>query len=424
MTPGQDSVVPSALVATSRRRTHRTPRGILGKGWTLVCWGGAIAALASSLAWTLSAYSWRVDLLANLGAQALALTLLALVIVALSGRWLAAGVLVLACLLHGFVLVRARPAIAPRPAVLVRTFKGEPARPAAADGAIRVLHFNGKGVVPEDDIDVMLRQTGADIVGILAPTVRQATRVIEGQGYEDRFQGKLTRQWQPTQHNTDTRLTAAFVVSRWPITKAHLSEHGDDADFLIAGTVEAPTAVGGPFGIIAVHPRSPRTAPRWTEGNRIVELTGRVARQMRDRGLPVMVLTDLNATPTGWRSRHLAHAAGLVRAKPLLELDGTYPNDIPLVWHGWYGGGGGQRNQAGRQIPVVDASWPLRIAIDDVLVSADWSIEGWSTLPRNASDHCPIVVDVRNNRTTEPDSTPNAPATMPPVEPAAQRSGG
>lgn len=353
---------------------RRRPLGRLG---TLAAWALAVPALASSLAWTFSGADWRVDLVAAGGAQLLlACALIALACAALRRRWPLVTALA-ACALHAVPLTSGRAAWWPAPAAA-------PADPPAP-GVVRFLHYNDSSRSDKADVDRLMRASGADVLSILCPPLKMQFEVIYGPGLEDRYPGKLTREWKAASDGLLTEVTAGFLVSRWPVGPVDLSCTGPLADRFIAGVVERPE---GAFVVIAVHPRSPRTLRRWIEGNLVVEALARLAAQERAKGLPVVVLTDLNATPTAYRSRFLAAEAGLRRAKPLLDPSGTYPFQVTL-------------DVPTDKTPVIArpdawrARWPVALAIDDALVSPEIGVRGWTCGdPVGRSDHRPVRVDL------------------------------
>jgi endonuclease/exonuclease/phosphatase family metal-dependent hydrolase len=217
--------------------------------------------------------------------------------------------------------------------------------------------------------------------------------VIDGHDLEDQFPGKLVRHWRPEPNGGTTEVTAGFVVSRWPITPLDTHDLGAAGDYLIAGAVQRPE---GPFAVIAVHPRSPRTAARWEVGNAVIEAVATLTRRMAEQGLPVVVLSDLNSTPTGYRSRHLYQQAKLRRAKPLFSWTATYPDQI--TW------GSGPT----RSLPLA---WPAAIAIDDALITPGIGVSGWTVGPRLASEHLPVIVEltIPQGSVPNPASPPSTP---------------
>lgn len=361
----------------SRSVRRRPP---LGRPGGAIAWTLAAASLAGGAAWTVSGADWRLDLVANAGAQVAILTAAAALAVAILRRRGALAVTALALGLHAAALGGGRAAWWPRPAAL----RGEAVEP----GVVRLLHYNDSTRSDEPDVEALMEACDADVVSILCPPVMMQTRVIVGDGLEDRYPGKLRRYWKPSADGVMTEVTAGFVVSRWPVRELDVSGAGAWADRFIAGVVERP---GAPFVIVAVHPRSPRTRLRWIEGNVVVEALAGIVNDGRAAGLPVVVLADLNATPTGWRSKWLLGAAGLRRAKPLLDPAATYPFQVSL-------------DVPVDRTPVSTpgrpdgwrARWPAALAIDDALITPEIGVAGWTALgPQGRSDHRPVRVDLR-----------------------------
>ncbi len=352
--------------------TGRPRQTRLGRAFSLLSWPAAAGLLLLSLAWIFSGSAWVLDLIANLNAQWLTAAMVFLVLWLLTRRRRHAAIAGLACALLGASLLIGRAAVLPRPI---------DANAPPASGAVRFFHYNASTLGEGDAIESLMDRSHADVFSILCPPVRYQRDVIYGDRLADRFPGKLVREWRPDANGSDTDVTAAALVSRWPMHPVDTSRVGQAAAYLIAARVERP-APEGPFAVIAVHPRSPRNADRWATGNLVVEAVGHVARRLQDEGLAVVVIADLNSTPSGYRSRLLNRLAGLRRAKPLLSLATTYP--LPL----------GPRDDS--QSGPRRRSWgPLGIAIDDALISPGVAVVGWSTLPKLESEHSPIVVDLR-----------------------------
>jgi endonuclease/exonuclease/phosphatase family metal-dependent hydrolase len=351
-----------------------TPRTWLGRWFSRVSWVAALGLLLIALSWPVSHWAWGLDLIANFNAQWLAVAAPLALLWLTTYRLKQALLAIIAAALLIVSLVPERAAIWPRPAALPRD-----AAAAAADPLlVRFFHINASTDSTGDEIEQCMDASGADVLSVLCPSVGYQREVIYGPRLADRFAGKLTRHWRPEPDGRATDITAAFLVSRWPLTRIDTSHLGASGDYLLAAMVERPS---GPFAVIAVHPRSPRSPRRWAVGNAVTESIATLSHQLRDQGRAVVVLTDLNATPSGWRSRRLEDA-GLRRAKPLLVATGTYP--IPL--------GPGDDTQAGPRRPIV---WPLGIAIDDALLSPEVELVGWSVMDRLESEHCPIVIDAR-----------------------------
>ncbi|MEO1512122.1 MAG: endonuclease/exonuclease/phosphatase family protein, partial [Planctomycetota bacterium] len=122
---------------------------------------------------------------------------------------------------------------------------------------------------------------------------------------------------------------------------------------------------GGAFGLTVFHPRSPRSPARWRLAHELVDLV--IARQREhivDRGIPMVLMGDLNSPPSALHSRRVTGALDGRRAKPLLAATGTFPTMLP---------------------------WPARVAIDDVIVGAGVRVVGWETADVG-SDHKAVIV--------------------------------
>lgn len=369
-----------------RAPSSHKPRTWLGRWFSRLSWLAAIGLLLISLAWPVSHWAWGLDLIANFNAQWLVAAAPLALLWLMTYRLKQAAFAIVACALLVVSLAAERAAIWPRPAPLPRDVAAAAADPAQ----VRFFHINASTDSTGDEVEQCMEASGADVLSVLCPSVAYQREVIYGSRLDDRFAGKLTRHWRPEPDGRATDITAGFLVSRWPLTRLETSHLGASGDYLLAAIVERPS---GAFAVIAVHPRSPRSPRRWALGNAVTEAIITLAAELRSRGSAVVVLTDLNATPSGWRSRRLEDA-GLKRAKPLLVATGTYP--IPL--------GPGDDTQLGPRRPIA---WPLGIAIDDALLGPGVELVGWSSMDRLESEHCPIVIDTRIPTQSAPSRLPS-----------------
>jgi endonuclease/exonuclease/phosphatase family metal-dependent hydrolase len=354
------SIIKSDVASPGRRR------------WvTVLAWTLATPLILPACAWVFSEFAWSIDLVANLGAQFLLLSLTLTILIACLRRRGPLLLAIAACLLHLPPLFMHRAAYLPRSAT-------EPSDSRSAD-VVRILHYNDSTHSDTETIRRLMASSGADVMHILCPPVKTQNIVIYGDGLRDEFPGRLLRQWRQRENSPETKITAAFVVSHWPITPVVMDTAREPmSDRLLAGIVERP---GGRFAVIAMHPISPRTAVRWEEGNAVVNAAIHQARSFRAQGLPLVLLGDLNSTPTGHRSRLLCAEAGLSRAKPLFTLVGTYPDRV-------------QPNLQSQKKTPVPGVWPMRLAIDDAVVSPDIRVVGWSVLPEPTSEHSPVIIEI------------------------------
>lgn len=325
-----------------------------------------------SCCWPLAGLAWKLDLVSNLNAQWLTLGLVGVMVCAAFRR---RGAFVCAAIACAMLLL---PMCLYRAAWLPASVS---ANVATGGTSLRVLHYNARSIGTMEDHLAMMRETDADVISLLAPGVAEQYAVIERDALAARFPGRLTRRWKPSLDGAATLITAAYLVSKWPLIPEPMTDLGEMREHIIAGTLKRPAERGGDVGVIAIHPRSPRTRQRWIEGNLTIDAAAEVARRFAARGLPVVLIADLNSTPSGYRSRHICSVAGLRRGKPLLTATGTYPEEWPL---------GADVKTA----PAIPAPWPTSLAIDDVWVSAGVMVRGWTVLPPFSSEHRPILVDL------------------------------
>lgn len=380
--------------ATARRdagKSRRRGRARGGRGgWAvlLVAWVVALGLLGLSACWISPGLAWEVDLAANLCAQWLVVSAAGAAVMGLLRCRRPAGVCVLAAMVGAAGLLWAgggRGAVRPLEAI---------DQSHATEGLrVRFMHFNASTEGEGATIEEFMRGCRADVVSIVCPPDRQTARVVQGDGLTGEYAGKLVRPWRPDAGGIATDVTAGFVVSKWPVREFETGWLGESARHIIAGVVERPRERGGEFGVIAVHPRSPRSEARWRVGNAITEATGLLAARMNAAGLEVVVLADLNSTPTGYRSGLLASEAGLRRAKPLFALTGTYPSEWSPPRNGAGAGPGGGGGGGGRAWSLP-APWPASIAIDDAMVSRGVDVRGWEAGPFLSSDHRVVLVEL------------------------------
>lgn len=326
---------------------------------------------AWSLAWTLSGGSWIADLLANLAAQGLILTACCALVWCLLRRRVLFVLALLACGVHIWIIGTGRAALTPR---------GFDAA-ARMPGAVRMLHYNASHKRPPEEVFAMLAAAGPDVASITEPNVPLQYALLYGDGLKDSYPYRLKRHFR--ERGPEDRVGAGVVLSRWPLEPYPVESvvPGELAEDFIAGVLTIPAAAisaaaDARWGIIAIHPRSPRNPDRWAHGHEVVRACAALARSMQDGGIPVIVLADLNSTPSGWRSRELYAEGRLRRTKPMLSPGGTYPSRVEI---------------GGRDYPWV---WPGTIAIDDAFISAGLAVRGWTRLDPGGSDHWPIVVEL------------------------------
>ncbi|MCA9309728.1 MAG: endonuclease/exonuclease/phosphatase family protein [Phycisphaerales bacterium] len=332
--------------------TTPPPRPPRSRLLTRACWCAVLLLALTLPARLLAGTSWMLDMLANFAPALAAAALLTALPVLLLRRWTAALTLLAIALTHLVWLASGR---APQ------------ANPGGA-ATLSVMSFNVRATNPRPDACAQLVATGpADVVVLIECPYRLATYLESSDAirsaYPFRAMPEEAHEWN------------GAILSRYPLEHLALRDQlraegrRDELQryrfqflFQRSFIVHAP---GGDAIVSGLWLTSPRSAARWRDGNQELRLAGEIIeRYLRPRGLPILIACDLNATPSGWRSRELARAHGLRRSKPL-SSPGSWP---------------------------ADRAAPARIAIDDVIVSAGVRVSEWRVLDDSAgSDHRPVV---------------------------------
>lgn len=309
-------------------------------GWA--CVATATPFLAAASAWLAAPMDWRIDLVANFSAQAALLTIAPAIAFLLLKQWRALGVVGVAFLLYAGALVPGR------------------AERSDAPASLRVLVFNplNSNATPEAAIDAVLA-ADADVVVLVETPPEMVHATWAGGRLHEAYPWVVHRGSTPEQ-----RISHRALMCRWPIRRTDGRALDDPVEGVTSVIAETPA---GPVGLVATHPFSPRTPVRWRGGLEECRQAGRAAKALADRGLPVVVLGDLNSTPSGLYSRTIRAPARLGRAKPLGIARGTYP----ASWR-----------------------WPLVVSLDDALVSPGVAVRSWRPLPSAGSDHAPVLIEL------------------------------
>lgn len=288
---------------------------------------------------------WVSDLSANLSAQLAATGVVWGVWSAARRRWWGVTVSAVVVAVHVGLVAQGR----------AERISGQP----GGGGSIRMLVFNAHDA--EGDRTAALRlvqEVDADVVVLTEPNwpmLRAMRRDGELSG---------TYAWQARPPPGWWMREWTMVLSRWPMRQASWGQEGTEATGTIEVVVETPA---GELTVVAGHPPSPRTIASWQRGNEIVVAMAEAARGAAAAGRHVVVAADLNATPSGWRSRALQRLAPVRRGKPMLLAAGTYP----ARWR-----------------------WPVSLALDDVWLGPGVKLERWTTLSGGGSDHRPVLVEL------------------------------
>lgn len=294
---------------------------------------------------------WLTDIAVTFAAVWLIVALAALGVAAI-GRRPAAGLLALAALL-----------------VLAVTLLESPRaeRTASPSGpVVRVLVLNALSVSTRgsDQLDMIL-DAGADIVMLNEPSAS----LLDAVRSDPRAASAFPYTRLPGTAGPGYR----FVLSKHPLSVGHegfgfVWPEIEEALGYHGARVARVTLPQGPFVFVGVQFRSPRSPERWSAGNKQALDTAQGVRLIAERTrLPVIVAGDINATPVGVRSREFARVSGLVRAKPALRADGTYPASLP---------------------------WPLRVPIDGAMVSPGVRLVSYRSLAAPGSDHLAVLMEL------------------------------
>ncbi len=245
--------------------------------------------------------------------------------------------------------------------------------PRAASGAptsLSVMSFNVRATNPDLRACLSLVESEpADVVVLIECSHRLAQAIAGSPAISDAYPHRSlptkAHQWN------------GAILSRYPMDLIPLRDELRSAGrrdelqrFRFHFMFQRSHIVHAPAGDVVVSGlwlTSPRTAARWRDGNHELRINGEILeRYLKPLGLPILVACDLNAAPGSWRSTRLSRVHGLRRSIPLLA-PGSWP---------------------------ADRSPPLRIAIDDVLATANARVVSWRVLDTPAgSDHLPVVVE-------------------------------
>ncbi len=325
-------------------RPSRLHRAIGGRtGHARVAFAVALMLMVPSAAWVGAPLARVIDLVGNFASHVLPIVLLTAVAwtVLRYRRAAVTGWMSVALLVWPLAIRRAPPA-----------------PPGAAP--IRVLAYNAlAGRRPAEAGARMILESGADVAGVCEVPDRLYGAMFADGAMRRAFPHTVFRVW-----NSGPPTTTQVLLSRWPITRPDGRPLDESFATVIEAVVHAPS---GPVGIVVVHLFSARSDRTWSYSLDEAERAAAAARRLQAAGLPVIVLGDFNSTPSGLACRTLASLAGLRRCKPWLRADGTFPARLP---------------------------WPLRLAIDDAMVSRSVSVASWRTLEPAGSDHRPVLVDL------------------------------
>jgi endonuclease/exonuclease/phosphatase (EEP) superfamily protein YafD len=246
--------------------------------------------------------------------------------------------------------------------------------PASSTGdgpTISVLQFNAntRNPTPERILE-LIADADADLVSMVEVPDAAIDLLRDAPEIRERYPYRSIPT-HPDERNNVRLSKHPFEV----LDLVHRSNPADLREYVLGHTaiVDHPA---GRFVHAMVIPLSPRSPARWAEGNATLrrELSLLVDR-IPEPDLPWILGVDLNGGPGTVRADIARRVAGVRRAKPFLAAAGTWPSWAPA---------------------------PVRIAIDDVLVSPGVGVREWSALSDGfGSDHVPVVVVLTLDRNSE-----------------------
>lgn len=335
-------VVPRMFRAAPEGRPRRIGRLLVtGVVWVLLVIPVVVAVCAHMVQ-----RGWVTDIIAGCAAQGLLAAAALGVWCLATRRWAGASVAVLA----GVALATALNT--------PRLERATPAEVVAAGdgGVVRVLHLNVySGNASAGALLRLILSSGADVISLLESPEPLIELIRNSAELRERY---------PYFYMTARSSTGwPLVLSRWP------QRAGPDLDGPIGrafpagaeGAIVRVERPGGAFIMMQMHCMSPRTEWRWRMGNTMAgSLARRVDGPLRRFGLPIVLATDLNGSPTSERSLLIHRGSTLRRSKPVWRAGATWPAPSP---------------------------WPLGLVIDDIWATPDVRVVGWRTVGIDGSDH-------------------------------------
>jgi endonuclease/exonuclease/phosphatase family metal-dependent hydrolase len=249
-----------------------------------------------------------------------------------------------------------------------------PAHPDA--GSLRVASYNIRaGLGSLEALTEDLRLLEADVVALQevergvrrSREIDQARVLADALGFEHVFAGSFTLQ---------TGEHGIAILSRFPLRDPRVIRlpQGDGRwpRSALTARIEADA---GPFLMVCLHLTRPWSWPLSHTRARIAQIRTLLA-TLADEELPVVIAGDFNCLPISWEvmliTRHLANA-----------------------WRPW-------RDGWAASFPLRAIGFPFgAVKIDHVFHDDSWESRGFWVAPRGASDHHPVVADLRLRETKE-----------------------
>lgn len=173
----------------------------------------------------------------------------------------------------------------------------------------------------------------------------------------------------------------------------------------MARRFEQPAEIARLAGMEHVFTQAHRWGPL-IQGNAVLSATSigtvdevRLPRGLENRGC-LLVETEVDGARVRFGTTHLSLGRGH-RTRQLRALAEALPNDLPLVLVGDFNAESDELAPLRERFTVVDdppatysPSHP-RKALDHIVFSPDWELVSLETIPSRASDHLPLVAELR-----------------------------
>lgn len=306
------------------------------------CWLGLLGLIGGSR--FVGGLAWPLDLAANLSyfIAVPALATVAVSAITRQRRAAIASALICICAIWPMLPLDRQPVRQTQPGV------------AAVSGAggslsIRLLVANIRESSESlDRVLAILDREEPDVVALIECSMDMAASLVKserlrGSGYRYTAFPQRGQQW------------PVLLLSRWPMYRLDFLSpalHVDSVDSAAVeqryrsvyafrrsyridvsdeGEDEDEDEETRSFVFTAVHAPSPRTALSWANGNETVRLLCEVIGEyLVQTRLPIVIASDLNSTPSGFRFRYMQRNSGLHSSANAAGVPiGTWPSDWP-----------------------------------------------------------------------------------------------
>jgi len=320
--------------------------GLSGRSGAWMVWTAALALALLTVLAAMAGHLWFGDMVTFVRPQLALATLLALAVAVLLGRWMAGAALSVVLALN----------------VLPLVVNGIPPAPTAGGSNLRILSANVL-------FDNPTPSRFSDVVAELAPDIivtqeakYEWPKMLAGLADYPYLVGPEISKW-----------NGNLVLSRHPLRARLVADMPPSGNELGGGeAVRVEADVPGhplPLVIYAIHAPTPRTFEGWKARNRYLEvLAERIASE--PRGTPVVLAGDWN-TPV-WSP---AYSGTLSRSGLEASERSLWP--------------------AATRIFASVAAINIGTPIDHIAVSEGIGIAGFFAGPDFASDHLPVVADLK-----------------------------